>query len=99
MIIAFFAWGVLDTEGLSAASAAALEWTTHHFGWLFNALAAVLLLYMLAIGYSRYGRIPLGLDGEAPEFSTFSWMAMLFAAGMGASDCCSSGPTSHSSTT
>ena len=32
---------------------------------------------------SRYGRIPLGRDDEAPEFRTSSWIAMMFSAGMG----------------
>jgi choline-glycine betaine transporter len=32
---------------------------------------------------SRYGRIRLGQDDDRPEFSTGSWVAMLFAAGMG----------------
>ena len=82
-IAGFFAWGILSTETLGAASKAALEWVTTYFGWLFNALAAFVLLFMLLIGFTRYGRIPLGLDGEKPEFSRFSWVSMLFAAGMG----------------
>lgn len=82
-IASFVAWGLLDTEGLSSASETALDFVTTYFGWFFSLLAAVVLFYMLAIGFSRYGRIPLGLDGEEPEFSTFSWVAMLFAAGMG----------------
>ncbi|MDN0196751.1 BCCT family transporter [Streptomyces sp. S.PNR 29] len=32
---------------------------------------------------SRFGRIRLGRDGERPEFSTASWVAMMFSAGMG----------------
>lgn len=82
-IVSFVAWGFIDTEGLSSASEAALNFVTTYFGWFFSLLASVVLFYMLAIGFSRYGRIPLGLDGEKPEFSTFSWVAMLFAAGMG----------------
>ncbi|GAB97731.1 choline/carnitine/betaine transport [Kineosphaera limosa] len=82
-ILGFFAWGVVSTETLSAASDAALEWVTTYFGWLFSALAAVVLLFMLIVGFTRFGRIPLGLDGEKPEFSRFSWISMLFAAGMG----------------
>ena len=35
------------------------------------------------LALSRYGRIRLGPQGEKPEFSTASWLAMLFAAGMG----------------
>ncbi|MGH3750296.1 MAG: BCCT family transporter, partial [Micromonosporaceae bacterium] len=41
----------------------------------------VILAAYLAL--SRYGRIKLGPDGEKPEFSTVSWVAMMFSAGMG----------------
>ncbi|GMA42022.1 hypothetical protein GCM10025883_40670 [Mobilicoccus caccae] len=82
-ILAFLAWGLLDTEGLAAASETALVWVTTYFGWFCSVLAAVVLFFMLWIGFGRYGRIPLGLDGEKPEYTTFSWVAMLFAAGMG----------------
>ena len=40
-------------------------------------------MFLLALAFSRYGEIPLGLDGEKPEYSTASWSAMLFAAGIG----------------
>ncbi len=83
VILAFVAWGVLSTQTLDTASEAALGWVTTHFGWLFNALASVVLLFMLVVGFTRFGHIPLGLDGEKPEFSRFSWVSMLFAAGMG----------------
>lgn len=83
LIVGFFAWGVLSTQTLETASGAALEWVTTYFGWLFNALAAIVLLFMLVVGFTRFGHIPLGLDGEKPEFSRFSWISMLFAAGMG----------------
>ena len=34
-------------------------------------------------GRGRFGNIPLGKDGEKPEFRTVSWVAMMFGAGMG----------------
>lgn len=53
-------------------------------------LAAVYLLAMLlfvlfvaAVACSKYGKIRLGPDDSRPEYSTFSWFAMLFCAGMG----------------
>lgn len=82
-IVGFVAWGAFASESLASASTAALGWVTTYFGWLFSALAALVLVFMLFIGFSKYGRIPLGLDGEQPEFSRFAWVAMLFAAGMG----------------
>src|SRR5690625_7436640 len=33
--------------------------------------------------FSNYGKIKLGEENEKPEFSLFSWFAMLFSAGMG----------------
>ena len=32
---------------------------------------------------TRYGNIKLGPDDSTPEFSTFSWVSMMFATGMG----------------
>src|SRR5699024_6872700 len=61
----------------------AYDWTVTHLGWLFNAVAMVVLISLLALSVTRYGKIRLGKDGEQPEFSTFSWVAMLFAAGLG----------------
>ena len=83
LTLAFIVWGVVDTGSLTAASTAALNWTMLNMGWAFNVLAIGLLLYLVYLALSRYGRIPLGLDGDEPEYSTASWAAMLFAAGVG----------------
>ena len=42
------------------------------------------LIFCIWISFSRYGKIRLGDEGEKPEFSSFSWAAMLFCAGVGA---------------
>lgn len=83
LIVAFVVWGIVSTASLSAASTAALNWTLANVGWLFTAVVAVILLFMLFIGMSHYGNIPLGKDDEAPEYSKFSWVAMMFSAGIG----------------
>ncbi|WP_116474153.1 BCCT family transporter [Zobellella maritima] len=41
------------------------------------------LIFCLAVSISRFGKIKLGNDNETPEFSFFSWIAMMFSAGMG----------------
>ena len=83
LAVAFVIWGIVGTASVSVVAAAAYGWTMSHLGWLFNAVATVVLVALLGLALSRYGRIPLGKDGERPEFSTFSWVAMLFAAGLG----------------
>lgn len=52
-------------------------------GVFFTVIATIVLFFMLFIGFSKFGRIPLGHDGEVPEYSMFSWISMQFAAGMG----------------
>lgn len=53
------------------------------FGWYYVLIAAFFVAVTLYIGFSRYGDIVLGKDGDEPAFSKFSWYALLFAAGMG----------------
>ena len=43
----------------------------------------VMLFACFYLMFSRFGRIKLGDDDSKPEFSTFSWFAMLFSAGVG----------------
>jgi len=83
LTIAFIAWGVFAGDNLAGTTSAVLAWVVEYFGFFFTTIATVILVFMLFIGFSRYGRIPLGRDDEEPEFSMFSWISMLFAAGMG----------------
>lgn len=83
LIIAFIAWGVIDPEQVFDASSVALEWVMTNLGWIFTILATGLMFFLLILAFSRYGKVPLGLDGEKAEYSTMSWIAMLFAAGIG----------------
>lgn len=53
------------------------------FGWFYVALATVIVGFVVFLGVSRYGNIRLGPDHSRPEFSTFAWASMLFAAGIG----------------
>ncbi|MCT1691164.1 BCCT family transporter [Brevibacterium sp. p3-SID960] len=83
LIVGFIIWGMINPGQVTAVSTAALNWTMLNLGWIFNTLAVGMILFLLVIAFSSYGRIPLGLDGEKPEYSTASWAAMLFGAGIG----------------
>ncbi len=61
----------------------ALGWVIANLGWLFVLAATGFVIFALVVAFSRYGRIPLAREGEEPEFSTVSWVAMMFSAGMG----------------
>ena len=81
--LAFIAWGIFAGDHMARTTQTALNWTIEYLGVFFTSVATAILLFMLILGISRYGRIKLGRDDEGPEFSMFSWISMLFAAGMG----------------
>ena len=81
--IGFIAWGVLGGDSLYDTTQTVLDWIIEYAGVFFTTVATAILLFMIFLGVSRYGRIRLGRDDEEPEFSMFSWISMLFAAGMG----------------
>lgn len=83
LIVGFVVWGIAAPAQVFAVSGAALTWVMQNLAWMFSVLAIGLVLLLVVLAFSRYGRIPLGLDGEKPEYSTASWAAMLFAAGIG----------------
>ncbi|CAM3650906.1 BCCT family transporter [Micrococcus flavus] len=83
LILGFVAWGVTRPDDVLSVSSAALSWVMANLGWVFSLLAIGLVVFLLVVAFSRYGHITLGLDGEKPEYSTASWAAMLFAAGIG----------------
>lgn len=83
LTVGFVIWGVVAPDSVASVAQTAFGWTTRNVGWLFNSVAVVVLVSLLVLAFSPYGRIPLGKDGEEAEFSTFAWVAMLFAAGIG----------------
>src|SRR5215207_9902849 len=81
--ILFVLWGVLFTDNLAAVASAVLGWLIASFGWVFILASFGFLAFVIFLALSRYGRIKLGNDDDEPEFSTASWVAMMFSAGMG----------------
>ena len=81
--VAFLLWGTLDSEGMGTTTGDLLGWLETTFGWLFILVSASFLLFSGYLAVTRYGNIRLGPDDSEPEFSTFSWVSMMFATGMG----------------
>ena len=54
-----------------------------NFSWFYVLVFSVFLCFLVILSVSSLGNIKLGNDEEEPEFGFLSWLAMLFAAGMG----------------
>jgi choline/glycine/proline betaine transport protein len=53
------------------------------FGWFYIAAVNIFIVTILYFAFGKYGSIKIGGVEAEKEFSDFSWMAMLFSAGMG----------------
>jgi glycine betaine transporter len=81
--LAFVVWGALAPNEMGEATTKTLTWLEKSFGWLFVLTTAAFVIFSGYLALSRYGNIKLGPDDAVPEFSTFSWVSMMFATGMG----------------
>jgi len=59
------------------------DWLTVHLSWFFIGSANIFVLLCLGLIVSPLGKVRLGGTLARPDYSYFSWFAMLFAAGMG----------------
>lgn len=53
------------------------------FNWLFVLVINSSIIFLMVMGFSKFGRIRLGGFKAKPEYSNFAWYAMLFSAGIG----------------
>lgn len=83
LALAFIIWGFITPDGLGTVADAALDWVITNTGWLFIIAASVFAVFAIVVAAKNFGRIPLGKDDEKPQFSTVSWISMMFATGMG----------------
>ena len=76
-------WGLIAPRNAETVLKAVVGWCASTFGWFYVLLAAAVLIFVVCLAISRYGEIKLGSDQSTPEFTTFTWASMLFAAGIG----------------
>nr|WP_278250831.1 MULTISPECIES: BCCT family transporter [unclassified Actinopolyspora] len=74
---------MLAPERGQQALDAVLGLLTGKFGWLYLWFAAAVFGFLIWLACSKYGRIRFGAQQDRPEFSTLSWMAMIFTASIG----------------
>ena len=74
-----FVWLDVMAEVFNATQA----WIANTTGWFFVLAINAILLYVVYLGFSRFGTIRIGGDDARPEFTLIGWFSMLFSAGMG----------------
>lgn len=76
--------GAADPDSFGAVAGTLFDFTTFNFGWFYLLAVFIITLFLIAVSFSKYGKIRLGSDSDRPEFPFFTWIGMLFSAGFGA---------------
>lgn len=83
LLLLFLIWGFLMPESLSSIADKALTFTTDKFGWMLLLITLGILVFIVYLGFSKYGKLKLGSENDEPQFNNLTWFGMLFSAGMG----------------
>lgn len=83
ILVLFLALILFDPSGFEALTKHLNQWIIDSFSWFYVLSVALFLILLIFIALSDMGKIKLGPDHSLPEYSSGSWFAMLFTAGMG----------------
>ena len=83
LVISFISLTLVFPDSASAVLFASRDWVLATFDWLFVSAVNIIFLFALFVMLSPLGRLRIGGRDAKPEFSTISWLAMLFSAGIG----------------
>ncbi|RFU69849.1 BCCT family transporter [Peribacillus saganii] len=83
LTLIFIIWGVFFTENLAKVTNAVYNASIDYLGWVYLGATLFFVIFSIYLLFSKYGNIRLGRKTDKPDFSTGSWLAMLFGAGMG----------------
>ena len=76
-------WGLIDPDSMTGTMLGFTNYVLKSGSWAWLFLCTSFLVLAGYMAFGPYGHVRLGADDEEPEFSTASWIAMLFAGGMG----------------
>lgn len=83
LILLFVLTGAVFSGPMEAVFAEVQNFIVDTFGWFYVVSVAFFLVFVIWLPFSRFAHVRLGRDDDRPEFSLFTWFAMLFSAGMG----------------
>ncbi len=83
IILGFSVWAMVLPDQASATMQAAVTWISTNLGWFYVLTITLVILFVLWVAFSKEGGVRLGPDHSRPQYNLFTWVAMLFAAGVG----------------
>ncbi|TKS54376.1 BCCT family transporter [Luteimonas yindakuii] len=83
VILAFSVWAIVIPDEARVAMKAAVDWIALNLGWYYVLTVTLVIGFVLWVALSKEGNVRLGPDHSRPQYGLTTWVAMLFAAGVG----------------
>lgn len=83
IVLAFSIWAMLAPTQAENTMHSVVTWIAINLGWYYVLTITIVILFVLWVAFSKEGGVRLGPDHSRPQYNLFTWVAMLFAAGVG----------------
>lgn len=83
VIITFSAWAIFMPEQARLTMKLTVDWIASNLGWYYVLTMALVIGFVVWVACSKEGNVRLGPDHSRPQYKLGTWVAMLFAAGVG----------------
>ncbi|AHG65376.1 choline BCCT transporter BetT [Advenella mimigardefordensis] len=83
VIIAFSLWAILGPNEARTSMKIAVDWIATNLGWYYVLTMTLVIGFVVWVAFSKEGNVRLGPDQSRPQYKLSTWVAMLFAAGVG----------------
>ena len=83
VIVAFSIWAIIMPEGAHTTMQIVVDWIATNLGWYYVITMVLVTGFVLWVALSKAGSVRLGPDDSRPQYKLGTWVAMLFAAGVG----------------
>jgi len=83
VIVAFSLWAMLAPANAANVMREAVIGIATNLGWVYVVTVVAVILFVLWVAFSKEGKVRLGPDHSRPQYKLFTWVAMLFGAGVG----------------
>ena len=84
IMVALVIWALVSPANANSVLGSFNWYLLETFNSFYIIIVGTFIFFLVALAaIPKTGRLKLGPQGEKPEFSTFSWFAMMFGAGLG----------------
>ncbi|WP_307483525.1 choline BCCT transporter BetT [Pseudarthrobacter sulfonivorans] len=81
--VAFSIWAMLAPTTAKGTMKTVVFWIAENLGWFYVLTVTVVIGFVLWVALSKVGSVRMGPDHSRPQYKLFTWVAYLFAAGVG----------------